>query len=124
MGHSKAAKAEKGMSTKRASVVFAVAALVTLAGGVALERLSESISTRLSLCGVLFAAMLLPAATALPRGLHRLAVAQAGRLPARRLGHLWRQRVPARALPAGDACVRHRDAGPERALRVTLWLTV
>jgi cation:H+ antiporter len=56
----------RGPSTGRATAEFAVAALLTLAGGVALERLSQSISTRVGISGVLFGATVLAAATALP----------------------------------------------------------
>ena len=65
-GHRKKMMEQKGPSTKRAVAEFAGAALVTLAGGVALERLSESISTDIGLSGVLFGATVLAAATALP----------------------------------------------------------
>jgi cation:H+ antiporter len=65
-GHRRIVLEQQGPSTKAAVTVFAVAALVTLAGGVALERLSESISTRIGLSGVLFGATVLAAATALP----------------------------------------------------------
>ena len=68
MGHSRAAMSEqhRDASTRRAATVFGIAALVTLAGGVALERLSESISTHVGLSGVLFGATVLAAATSLP----------------------------------------------------------
>lgn len=65
-GHRKTMREKVGPSTRRASIEFTIAALVTLAGGVALERLSESLSSHLGLSGVLFGATVLAAATSLP----------------------------------------------------------
>lgn len=65
-GHKTKHVEQRGPATRRAVIEFSAAALVTLAGGVALERLSESISTEIGLSGVLFGATVLAAATALP----------------------------------------------------------
>jgi cation:H+ antiporter len=69
-GHSKAKKEKeakgKGISTVRAALVFCVAAFVTLAGGMVLERSGETIAGHVGMSGVLFGSTLLAGATALP----------------------------------------------------------
>ena len=65
-GHKTRMMERRGPSTPAAALEFGVAALVTLGAGIALERLSESISTRIGLSGVLFGATVLAAATSLP----------------------------------------------------------
>ncbi|MCU1344353.1 MAG: sodium:proton exchanger, partial [Acidimicrobiia bacterium] len=56
----------KGVSTARASIVFAVAALATLVGGVLLEQSGEGIAGHVHMTGVIFGATVLAAATSLP----------------------------------------------------------
>ena len=69
-GHSKAMKDReahnKGVGTGRAAAVFFVAALVTLVGGVVLERSGEAIAAGVGMSGVLFGSTFLAAATSLP----------------------------------------------------------
>jgi len=63
----KAKKAqEKGASLTRTAIVFAIASLITLVGGVALEISGDAIAEHLGISGVLFGATFLAAATALP----------------------------------------------------------
>lgn len=69
-GHSKDKKekdaTQSHVSTLRASIVFLVAAVVTLVSGVLLERTGEGIASAVGMTGVLFGATALAAATALP----------------------------------------------------------
>jgi cation:H+ antiporter len=61
-----AAASQKGMSTRRAALVFAVAAIATLVSGVAIERSGEQFFGDLGLSGILFGATVLAFATSLP----------------------------------------------------------
>ncbi|RWR20973.1 sodium:calcium antiporter [Microbacterium enclense] len=54
------------MSTKKAAVVFSIAALATLVAGVVLERAGDAAASQIGLSGVLFGATVLALATSLP----------------------------------------------------------
>jgi cation:H+ antiporter len=64
-GHAKAKKMPD-TSLARASAIFGVAAAVTLAAGIVLERSGEQIASHIGMTGVVFGATILAAATALP----------------------------------------------------------
>ncbi|MBD2757607.1 sodium:calcium antiporter [Spirosoma validum] len=53
-------------STTRSVLIFSIAALATLAGGVALEESGDAMSSKLGMNGVIFGATILAAATSLP----------------------------------------------------------
>ncbi len=61
-----AAKKSDGQSTAKVAGIFGLAALATLAAGVALEQSSSGIAQHLHMTGVLFGATILAAATSLP----------------------------------------------------------
>lgn len=57
---------EKGISITRTAIVFAIACLVTLVAGIAIEQSGDAIAHHIGISGVLFGATVLAAATALP----------------------------------------------------------
>ena len=69
-GHSKGTKeataSKQGISTVRTVLTFIVAAIVTMAAGVALEQAGDGIAGHIGMSGVLFGATVLAAATSLP----------------------------------------------------------
>jgi cation:H+ antiporter len=54
------------VSTAKSAIIFGIAALVTLAAGVVLERSGDAIAGQIGLSGVLFGGTVLAAATSLP----------------------------------------------------------
>jgi cation:H+ antiporter len=65
-GQAKRSASERMPGTTRTIAIFSVSALVTLAGGIILERSGERIAAHLNMTGVLFGATVLAVATALP----------------------------------------------------------
>ena len=57
---------EKGVSTTKTTIVFAIACLVTLVAGIVIEQDGDAIAQHIGISGVLFGATVLAAATALP----------------------------------------------------------
>ncbi|MDR5880437.1 hypothetical protein [Caballeronia sp. LZ032] len=81
-GHSQSEKnddaSRRGVSTAKTVFVFLAAAVVTLVGGVVLERCGDAIAKHIGMTGVLFGATVLAAATSLPELSTGLASAKAG----------------------------------------------
>jgi cation:H+ antiporter len=69
---------DRGIGTADAVTIFTVASAVTLGAGVALERSSEKLAQHAGMSGVLFAAIVLAAATALPEASTGLASVRLG----------------------------------------------
>lgn len=65
-GHAQTQKAQKAGSTAGILLKFAVACLLTLAAGIALELSGDQISRHLGMTGVMFGATILAASTSLP----------------------------------------------------------
>src|SRR5215203_2357986 len=68
----------KGISTTQTLAFFAVASIITLVAGVALEQSGEAIAGRIGINGILFGSTVLAAATALPEVSTGLASAKLG----------------------------------------------
>lgn len=71
---------ERGQTTRRATAIFAAAALVTLAAGVTIEQSGEALAGSIGMSGVIFGATVLAAATSLPEVSTGLASVKAGDL--------------------------------------------
>lgn len=71
---------ERGQTTRRATAIFAAAALVTLAAGVTIEQSGEALAGSIGMSGVIFGATVLAAATSLPEVSTGLASVKVGDL--------------------------------------------
>lgn len=65
-GSGKSVDSGAPVSTRRAVIIFIIAAVATLVSGVVLERSGDAIATEIGLSGVLFGATILALATSLP----------------------------------------------------------